>query len=360
MSTTISRIAWPCLMIAALGAVSCTSDRTPTDPSAEINERAARTSAWTIQDLGTLGGTFSTATAINAAGVVVGSSNLTEGGFRHAFVWQDGVMSDLGTPGVESEATAINRRDVIVGWSRVAGEGQRAVRWVNGTIEDLGVGGPNSQAVDINDFGVIVGWSGGTDPFRDRRAFRWEDGVLTDLGTLGGTWATAGAINNRGIIVGASEAPGGDLWHAFRWEKGVMQDLGTGGRMPPSAATDINDKGEIVGYLGPELDSQGSELERRLPFLYSHGVLAEIGDLGQQTFPNGISHRSLIVGERLEDPFDAFGTRDAWVWENGVFTLLPELSDGNSSALGVNRRDEIVGYSQNTAEGFTHAVLWRR
>jgi probable HAF family extracellular repeat protein len=347
-------------MVAALGAVSCTSDRTPTDPSAEINERAARTSAWTIQDLGTLGGTFSTATAINATSVVVGWSHLTEGSFeRHAFVWQNGVMSDLGTRGVESEATTINRRGVIVGWSRAAGGGQRAVRWVNGTIEDLGVEGANSQALGINDFGVTVGWSE-AQPFRGQpRAFRWEDGVLTDLGTLGGTYAVANAINHRGVIVGGSSTAAGD-GHAFRWEKGVMEDLGTGGRMPPSAAADINDKGEIVGALGPEPDSQGSELERRLPFLYSHGVLAEIGDLGQQTFPNGISHRSLIVGERLEDPFDVFGTRDAWVWENGVFTLLPELSDGNSSALGVNRRDEIVGYSQNTAEGFIHAVLWRR
>lgn len=358
MSTTISGIALPCIMIAALGGVSCTSDPAVTDPS-DPDLRRARSTAWTVQDLGTLGGTSSMATAINAASVVVGSSTVSEGSFeRHAFVWQHGVMSDLGTPGVESEATAINRRGVIVGWRRTAGGGKQAVRWVHGTIEDLGVGGVNSQATGINDFGVIVGWSGG-ELFRDRRAFRWVDGVLTDLGTLGGTSATANAINRRGVIVGTSQTAAGDL-HAFRWEKGVMVDLGTGGNMPPSIAHAINDKGEIAGTLGPEADSQGEELQRRLPFLYSHGVLTQIRDVGAQTDPNGINSHTLIVGGFRADPFDDLADLGSWVWENGVSTVLPELFAGTSSALGVNRRDEIVGYSQIAAEGPAHAVLWHR
>jgi probable HAF family extracellular repeat protein len=47
-------------------------------------------------DLGTLGGDYSEATAINDAGTVVGSSRIVGGGSR-AFVYRDGAMTDLNT-----------------------------------------------------------------------------------------------------------------------------------------------------------------------------------------------------------------------------------------------------------------------
>ncbi len=47
-----------------------------------------------LQDLGTLGGTNSTARRINAAGVIVGES-LTSDDKTHAFIYRDGVMADL-------------------------------------------------------------------------------------------------------------------------------------------------------------------------------------------------------------------------------------------------------------------------
>jgi probable HAF family extracellular repeat protein len=48
-------------------------------------------------DLGTLGGNFSVATAINTQGEVVGGSYTVDGPM-HAFLWQSGTgMVDLGT-----------------------------------------------------------------------------------------------------------------------------------------------------------------------------------------------------------------------------------------------------------------------
>jgi probable HAF family extracellular repeat protein len=62
----------------------------------------------TITDLGTLGGPFSTATAINAGGEVVGESTIASGQ-QHAFLWRNGLMTDLGTlGGTSSFAAAIN------------------------------------------------------------------------------------------------------------------------------------------------------------------------------------------------------------------------------------------------------------
>ena len=70
---------------------------------------------WVIRDLGTLGGSQSHASDVNERGQVVGSSSV-RGGINpvHAFLWQDGKLTDLGTlpEGQASDAVDINdRRD---------------------------------------------------------------------------------------------------------------------------------------------------------------------------------------------------------------------------------------------------------
>jgi probable HAF family extracellular repeat protein len=54
------------------------------------------TPRYTVQDLGTLGGSTSNALGINDRGDVVGQAT-TETGDHHAFLFADGVMRDLGT-----------------------------------------------------------------------------------------------------------------------------------------------------------------------------------------------------------------------------------------------------------------------
>ncbi len=70
-----------------------------------------------------------------------------------------------------------------------------------------------------------------------------ETGEIIDLGTLGGELSAAHEINDQGQIVGWSVTETGET-HAFLWEDGTMIDLGTlGGDF--STANDINNQGQI-------------------------------------------------------------------------------------------------------------------
>ena len=52
-----------------------------------------------VLDLGTLGGSLSIAFGLNDRGQVEGFSTRLGDGSVHAFVWRDGIMTDLGTLG---------------------------------------------------------------------------------------------------------------------------------------------------------------------------------------------------------------------------------------------------------------------
>jgi probable HAF family extracellular repeat protein len=84
-----------------------------------------------MSDLGTLGGGFSRAFAINPRSQVVGTGS-TASGEQHAFIWDRGVMTDLGTLGPNFTfgiALAINPRGDVVGQISTEGADIRATLW---------------------------------------------------------------------------------------------------------------------------------------------------------------------------------------------------------------------------------------
>jgi len=75
-------------------------------------------SYYKVEDLGTLGGSRSWASAINDSGQVVGYSYLAGDQNYHAFLYKDGKMTDLRTlGGTSSVAKGINKSGQVVGWS---------------------------------------------------------------------------------------------------------------------------------------------------------------------------------------------------------------------------------------------------
>jgi probable HAF family extracellular repeat protein len=142
-----------------------------TDVSGAPGYHAFRYSGGVMQDLGTLPDyDGSVGQAINAAGQVVGYAfRLQQGFVDHAFLYDGTQMYDLGTlPGqLQSEALGINSFGQVVGWSgKGAGFSTKshAFLYTDGVMTDLNTlipadsGWKLMQATAINDAGQIVGY----------------------------------------------------------------------------------------------------------------------------------------------------------------------------------------------------------
>jgi probable HAF family extracellular repeat protein len=116
-----------------------------------------------MSDLGTLGGTDSTANWINDRGAVVGGSDTVNDTAKHAFEFNQGRMTDLGTlGGLDSVAAAINDQGAVVGASLTSTGALHGFIEVRGRMVDLNSlipaqsGFVITNAQDINDRGQIV------------------------------------------------------------------------------------------------------------------------------------------------------------------------------------------------------------
>jgi probable HAF family extracellular repeat protein len=92
------------------------------------------------------------------------------------------------------------------------------------------------------------------------------------LGTLGGDDESFGnAINNNGQVTGVSYAYSDYYYRAFLWSNGVMTDLGT--LSDVSISYGINDSGQVTGTSG-RADGAYSHA-----FLWSNGVMTDLNTL---------------------------------------------------------------------------------
>ena len=298
--------------------------------------------------------------------------------------------------GTQSRGMAINNEGTVAGWS-LTGAGRHAARWINGSILDLStLGGPNSTVPwpGLNIGGMIVGISqtADPDPLKEDwsceaggflpvtglicRGFVWQNGVMRGLPTFGGTHGFATAVNNLGQVVGWAETLVHDptctgtmvlQFRAALWEPnaGTMTELSPFPGDSTSAATAINERGQVVGISG-DCDQAVGRFSARHAVLWDHGKVTEIPNLGGVSWhtPMAINQRGDVVGfSNPDEPGDAQGEfiSRAFLWTSGsaVARDLGTLpGDLFSEAFAINARGEVVGVSFGGANG-SRAFLWQ-
>jgi len=221
-------------------------------------------------------------------------------------------LIDIGTP-FGGVASYINPQDTFGSPNQINGRGTA----VGGAFLPI--------AASATSNGFICFGPEGVEPFINH-ALEWQDGVIADLGALGGTdsCSAATSINERGDVVGTSEngtvdpVLGLNELRAVLWTNGQIHDLGTFGGNH-SAASQVNHRGQVVGMaLTPKPDR------------YSYFALMFLG---------------LSTGTQTQ----------AFLWQNGHMQKLGTLGGPDAGAFPLNERGQVAGqsYTNNVANATT-------
>jgi probable HAF family extracellular repeat protein len=340
---------------ALLGAAAC--DVSPQEePETAQAEAAAepkhKRRGYHVIKLRSLGGTASGGNSINNLSWVTGTSTRADNAKTRATLWLFGLKLDLGTLGGPSSGViwpVKNNIGVISGIAQTAELDPYGEDW--------------SCSAFLPDTGHVC------------RGFVWERGRMRALPTFGGTHGFATGTNNRRETVGWAEntvrdstcvAPQIFQFRAALWGPGPdqMRELPPLGDDRTSAATAINDRGQVVGISGDCGGSVGS-VSADHALLWEDGVPTDLGDLGADYWntPMAINERTEVVGfannPALADPPTRFRPLAfLWTEADGMRSLGTLSSDpqATSQGLGINNRGQVVGLS--CLSGACSAYLW--
>jgi probable HAF family extracellular repeat protein len=270
-------------------------------------------------------------------GAVVSSASVT----RTVGIWQV-TMTDLGVlPGGSfSSAYDINNIGEVVGIASDAGGINRRVIWQNGVIVDT-LPQPSSAvttATQLNERRQFVGVA------RQNSSLGygvfWTQGTALKLQPLPGTAASGAAangINAIGDVAGGGTGGGGTTslyQHAGIWRNGLLlRDLGVIPGGDYSMAYDINDAGQVTGT-----GTAAGTFARQYAFVWTNGVFTVLPDLPGSFLQS--------VGQSINTRGDVAGQSNGGepvVWKNGAVQALPMPTRLANTISEINDSGDVVG-----------------
>ena len=310
---------------------------------------------YSVTTLDDFGGTAGGANSINNRGWATGAGNQPGDLVSHAALWTGGPdVIDLGSLGGPTANSA-------VAWPIKANNGLIV------GISDTALDNPLGEAFSCWPF-----FASGTPTRKICQGFRWVNGAMTALPPFpGGYNSYATGANNQGQVVGWAENGTVDptcdtafqvlQFRAVIWgPNNELQELPPLPGDSTSAATAINDRGQVVGISGACGIAVGG-VSAAHAVIWEDGVPTDIGNLGGGTWntPTAINNHGTVVGFSL--PGSQNGTRnyEAFVWtsSSGLHSLGKLPGDIRSAAFGVNDKDQVVGLSRGGPHGI-RAFLW--
>lgn len=311
---------------------------------------------YNIVPLSTLGGLNGAGIGINDRGWITGSANQQGDNVSHAALWIGGSqlvdLGALGGPGFNS----------AVAWP---------IKSNNGVV--VGISDTDADQPSADNFSCYPFYATGSPTGKVCNGFRWANGVMTPLPPFpGGFNSYATAVNTRGEIVGWAENGVADptcntAVQTLQFRAVVWEPDGTTKELPPlpgdstSAATAINDLGQVVGISGACGIAVGG-VSAAHSVLWQNGVPMNIGDLGGHTWntPTAINNQGTIVGFSLPAGQDGTRNFEAFLWtaDGGIQRLGKLPGDIRAEALGINEKNQVVGLSRGGPFLF-RAFLWQ-
>jgi probable HAF family extracellular repeat protein len=296
---------------------------------------------------------------------------------------------NLGAPlGGNAEPVGINNLGWISGGDNLTGNTVVNAELWTGAPLDLGtLGGPNSNVSWPNHstHGEIVGIAETAEmnPLGEAwscsaffvapdgyicNGFAWNNGVMTPLPPFhGGYDSYAAGVNNRGQVVGWAEngvldptcnhAPPVNQFLQFEaaiWgpELTEMTQLPPYPGDPDSAATAINDRGQVIGISGLCANAVGGKSAIHA-LLWENGRPINLGNLGTEAWntPISLNNHGQVVGFAYNAESNAQGF--LWTHESGKMQPLPFIGDDNAgAAYDINEKGQIVGISNGGTEPY--------
>lgn len=273
-------------------------------------------------DLGTLGGSFSVANAINKTqSAIAGNSSLSGDVNFHAFRKLTGALQDLGTLPLNSATPTGN--------SNAAG------------VSDNGVAVGNSDFDSVDQYGNVN---------RYQHAFYFTT-TMTDVGTLGGNQAWANGIAH-GIVVGQSTILGEAATHAFTYliTSNKIADLGT-------LAGGLNSYAMAINYAPAPVVAGSSDSGDGTTHAVTWGIFpTTITDLGNGGGPYAQANAINDLGVPAGYFYTLEGDSHAFVGIN--LTNLGTLGGSQAQANGINNSGMVVGSSNIKDDAAVHAFVW--